>query len=91
MSLRIKTLILVGFMLLLAVLIVGVYHELVVNTVNLRHTSLPVPTIQPLNGGAYPGVDNQEMAPQAYPYPTPMQGKNQLNKIPLLPAPNNFN
>lgn len=97
MSLRMKSVIVVGVMLILAVLIVGTYHELVSNTPPTPEgTGLPVPSVEPLNGGAYPGISSPSNSGsnfEGYPYPAPQFGKNEFKRIPVLPAPNptNFN
>jgi hypothetical protein len=94
MSLRMKSLLVFGILIVLAVLIVGTYNELIVNTASPIGTNLPKPTVEPLNGGAYPGTNNSSSiapGPQAYPFPPPQLGTNRFNLIPVLPVSSYFN
>jgi hypothetical protein len=94
MSLRMKSALVFGILIVLAVLIVGTYNELIVNTASPIGTNLPRPTVEPLNGGAYPGNNNSSSivpGSQAYPYPPPQLGANGYNLIPVLPVPSYFN
>ncbi len=86
MSLRSKTLLFLGILVILTALIVGTYHELIVNATSLKGSDAPLLTPgSPIV--AYPAAVNSGATGssiQAYPDPPPNTA-GKLNLLPRIP------
>ncbi len=87
MSLRSKTLIFLGILIILAALIIGTYHELIVNAASQNQSDAPLLTPE-IPGSGYPAaVDKVTHSSlyQLYPYPPP-NTTGKMNVLPGIPA-----